>query len=857
MKTKLFFISMMLFWGTMSELPIWGENNQFWGANNKYAMDASMLPTGAKAGLSIVPESLRVVGIRRSKLRHVWDPQDLTWDFDYSPDGRFLVIGGAGLTEDIRLFNAENLEFIGSGLYWYRIHSVTFRPDGRTIAGVTLDGRVHLIDRASLGIVSTLPGNAVIPIAWLSPDLSTLATERGDTDTSVLHWSDVRGNFTQTVRRQKETNDGYAVILSVGFDSSASTLASANQEGIIHLWDTGSGEHLQKFTQYRTDYDDDLYCPTEVYEVNVGDRFGGREYWRTEDPNLNPPRPDRYVMIAAHDHWHDSPESAEALKKIIHIHETTYKFEGSHNTLCGVSDWVGVDQPVKRLIGHEDTIWNVVYSTDRPQIASASYDDTIRIWNVNVKRGFQKEVFTSHTLRFSNIAFGRDGEVMAVGKIDGTIRLHVGDRWWHSFKAHAGPVTSVAFHPAWKSYTVPLINGESVEVSVTPTLASAGTDGRVRFWHLHMDTERVSPRTDPWVFYSKPLGSKEDFTRVSSLFAPSIDVGAVVTSVAFSPDGNTFAFGSWEGVKVLKLWNPPGRDELPTFYLFGSTESIPFRPSQPVMSVAYSPDGDTLAAGCLDGSIVLEDVREAMWTFNIGTLRGHKAGVFKVAFSSDGRTLASGSDDGTVLLWNHRPKRTSRLPFTIAGSDPSEPDVNNEPASMPEVDPEAPNTSIEPSRIEIRGSSTRSGTVNTELDAPLLVRVLDANGDVVEDASVIFRVQTGHGRLSQSGNRRTLSVDTDSRGLAQASYTPLSDSSTVSASVGGVSEGVTFTITATDAATPPTPDTGINLIVPVDAAKRPLMIWIDGGCNLRPHGYRCPSTRAECRERHEHRYQWE
>ena len=71
--------------------------------------------------------------------------------------------------------------------------------------------------------------------------------------------------------------------------------------------------------------------------------------------------------------------------------------------------------------------------------------------------------------------------------------------------------------------------------------------------------------------------------------------------------------------------------------------------------------------------------------------------------------------------------------------------------------------------------------------------------------------------------------------MARADYTPLSASSTVEASVRGVSETVTFTITTSGAATttPGTDDTprttAINPVVKVGAANRPPMVWVDGG----------------------------
>ena len=71
-----------------------------------------------------------------------------------------------------------------------------------------------------------------------------------------------------------------------------------------------------------------------------------------------------------------------------------------------------------------------------------------------------------------------------------------------------------------------------------------------------------------------------------------------------------------------------------------------------VESVAFSPDGKTIASGYRDDTICLWDVNTGQ---NIQTLKGHTYWVESVAFSPEGKTLASGSSDGTVLLWNITP----------------------------------------------------------------------------------------------------------------------------------------------------------------------------------------------------------
>src|SRR5436309_930066 len=67
-----------------------------------------------------------------------------------------------------------------------------------------------------------------------------------------------------------------------------------------------------------------------------------------------------------------------------------------------------------------------------------------------------------------------------------------------------------------------------------------------------------------------------------------------------------------------------------------------------VYSIAFAPDGKTLASGSVDGTVKLWEVGTGS---ELATLKGHTDWVYSVAFAPDGKTLASGSTDGTVKLW--------------------------------------------------------------------------------------------------------------------------------------------------------------------------------------------------------------
>jgi WD40 repeat protein len=69
-----------------------------------------------------------------------------------------------------------------------------------------------------------------------------------------------------------------------------------------------------------------------------------------------------------------------------------------------------------------------------------------------------------------------------------------------------------------------------------------------------------------------------------------------------------------------------------------------------VLSVAFSPDGKTLASAIGDETITLRDVRTGK---QIATLQAHEDhGFYSVAFSPDSKLLVSGSIDNAMVLWD-------------------------------------------------------------------------------------------------------------------------------------------------------------------------------------------------------------
>jgi WD40 repeat protein len=304
------------------------------------------------------------------------------------------------------------------------------------------------------------------------------------------------------------------------------------------------------------------------------------------------------------------------------------------------------------FFGHRNGVNSVVFSPDGQHLASAGYDQTVKVWDVHA--GVETLTLKGHNDQVSCVAFSPDGLHLATASHDKTVRVwdsQTGQETM-SLQGHTLYVNSVCFSRDGKR------------------LASGSGDGTVKVWDAQSGRETLTLKGFGVCF--SPDGKRLASTVVSGVTIWDPQTGKEiltinepnksVCSVCFSPDGKRLvALRSRADSDIVGLdtvWN-----EVTVWDVQTGQETLVLEPCLGACSVCFSPDGKRLATGGYDNLVKVWDAETGRETL---TLRGHTWVVNSVCFSPDGKHMASASADCTVKVWD---TLTSQNTCALDGAD--------------------------------------------------------------------------------------------------------------------------------------------------------------------------------------------
>jgi serine/threonine protein kinase len=285
------------------------------------------------------------------------------------------------------------------------------------------------------------------------------------------------------------------------------------------------------------------------------------------------------------------------------------------------------------LPGHADWIQAIAFAPRDHRLASASNDNTIRLWDVDSESPLAvlKQEYPANAISFSP-----DGRTLASAGTEGAVYLWdvANSKSVGRFDTLGYALFSVAYAPDGR------------------TLAAAGKDRSIYVWNLLDGARRVLDGTDGAInaLVFRPNGNTlvsagaDRMIRIWDL-EKNVEIASLaghkdpILALALSADGRWLASG--DAGDTIRLWDMQTLTHVRTL-----TDA-----SQAVLSLAFAPDGSWLVAGSADGTVYLFDVKSGRL---VQTLKGHEDYVQSVAVSRDGSLLASAGRDHTVRIWQAR-----------------------------------------------------------------------------------------------------------------------------------------------------------------------------------------------------------
>lgn len=658
---------------TRLDAVVQGHTSIVWFAD--FSPDGKMIVTASE------DYSARIADAATGTTLHLLGPgEDPVLNARFTPDGRKVVtvdLGGKANLWDAAtgalLVSFDHLEsdpdallvnlaatdgWNGAGRY---IATGPFTSDGRyLVTSAGHSARIWDLDTGKPGATFKHPSEAYVYSAAFSADGTQVVTAADDG--IVRAWEVASGDLLA------ELTDGESTLVSAAtFSPDGSLIASANSNGSVGFWDAGTRRLIESLTYHDSDVVAVAFSADGTRVVSAGDTttaiFDVTQIREDEGPTL----------LSFLDPTGSQVRSASFSPDGSYV--VTAYVDGTAHVALAANGY-----EVRVLRGHDGSLLAARFSPDGQRIVTAGEDQTARVWDIS-----SGESLIEHSRAVTAVAFSHDGRTAATGSADETAALldlvngdsprilqgeeaPVGFFQFLSveFSADDSELLTVQSDGTVQRWDV--TSGEALgaccqvedQVATTATyvpghpdeVLAAYDDGFVRRWDVAGDGDgRMIEELDPEHSFSETsaMGISPDGSRVITVggFDRLVKVWDARTFEAlgeweigpfssgdFSPDGSRFVVASGtSGARVVDT-------------LTGTEVISTMAGSSPIVSATYSPDGEWIVTGQLDGSTRVWNAHNGAF---LAELRMQARAVNSVDVLGD--RIIAGSTDGTAKIF--------------------------------------------------------------------------------------------------------------------------------------------------------------------------------------------------------------